>query len=182
MNKTSNMKGGNVKKIGRKKDEWKLLWGIEEMKYGLPMREQASRDHVEGMDDMGLGMAGETIQQGGEELENICSVYLLRSRKHHHNPLTRPMAFLWVLLSLCPPSFPSHLIYFLLFPFLFFSPFSVISQHAVMWPSGKSLNLSVLSSGCIRLLYIAVPYVMFNKIYFYIRLFTRLLQAQVRIL
>lgn len=92
------------------------------MKSGLPMREQVSRDHVEGMDNMGLGMAGETIQQGGEEMENICSVYLLSSRMHHHNPLTLPVAFLRVLLSLCPPSFPSHLIYFLLFPFPLLSP------------------------------------------------------------
>lgn len=65
-------------------------------------------DHGEGMDSMGLGMACED-SRGGGEMENICSVYLLRSRIHDHNPAAVPEALSAPPLqrvTLCAP-FPS---------------------------------------------------------------------------
>lgn len=89
------------------------------------------RNRDEGMDGRGLGIACEKSRGGGEERENICSVYLLRSKTHDHNPPAVPKAFflclplffslppshcfpLYLLLcflsSLCPPTFPSSVI------------------------------------------------------------------------
>lgn len=44
------------------------------------------RDHVEGMDGRGLGMTCEMSKEEGENVENICSAYLLRSRICSQSP------------------------------------------------------------------------------------------------
>lgn len=84
------------------------------------MKKPTDRDHVEGIDGrgLGIGMACERSGEGGEEMENICSVYLLKSRMHHHNPLTVPQAFsaslyLYVTLPLLVSSFISLALCFL---------------------------------------------------------------------
>lgn len=90
------------------------------------MKKPTDRDRDEGMDGRGLGMACEKSREGGEERENICSVYLLRSRMHDHNPSAVPRAFsapsifLSPSLSLFPPSFLS------VFPFLSLCPPSLL--------------------------------------------------------
>lgn len=57
------------------------------------VKKPADRYHAEGMDGRGLGMACEKSREGGEKMENICSVYLLISRMHDHNPPAVPQAF-----------------------------------------------------------------------------------------
>lgn len=76
-------------------DERNLLWGAEEMRDVdcQEVKKPADRYHAEGMDGRGLGMACEKSREGGEKMENICSVYLLISRMHDHNPLAVPQAF-----------------------------------------------------------------------------------------
>lgn len=76
-------------------------------------KKPADRDHVEGMGGRGLGMTCETSGRRGEEMENICSFYLLRCRMQDHNKQTFPQAFsvcfiiyLSMPLSYCP-YFPS---------------------------------------------------------------------------
>lgn len=73
----------------------KLPWGAEEMREWdcQEVKKPTDRDHVEGMDGRRLGIACEKSREGGEKMENICSVYLLRTRMHDHNPLTVPQAF-----------------------------------------------------------------------------------------
>lgn len=85
-NKWSNKKRG---------DERTLPWGAEEMRETdcQEVKKPTDRDHDEGMDGRELGMACEECREGGEEMENICSVYLLRSRMHDHNPPAVPQAF-----------------------------------------------------------------------------------------
>lgn len=85
----------------KKGDERKLPWGAEEMREPdcQEVKKPADRDHDEGMDGKGVGIACEKSREGGEEMENICSVYLLRSRMHDHNPAAVPQAF-----SAPPPS------------------------------------------------------------------------------
>lgn len=105
------------------------------------MKKPADRDHVEGMVNKGLGMACETSKEGGEEIENICPVYLLRSRMHDHNPLIVPLAF--------PESFffmtlffPCYLIYLCVSfpPFSYYLPTvcPVILQHVVVGPQANA--------------------------------------------
>lgn len=79
----------------KKGDERKLPWGAEEMRETdcQEVKKPADRDHDEGMDGKGVGIACEKSREGGEEMENICSVYLLRSRMHDHNPAAVPQAF-----------------------------------------------------------------------------------------
>lgn len=81
-------------------DERKLPWGVEEMREMdcQEVKKPKDRDQDEGMDGRGLGMACETSREGGEEMENICSVYLLRFGMHDYNPPTVPQAFC---VSLC---------------------------------------------------------------------------------
>lgn len=57
------------------------------------VKKPTDRHHAEGMDGRGLGMACEESREGGEKMENICSVYLLISRMHDHNPPVIPQAF-----------------------------------------------------------------------------------------
>lgn len=80
-------------------DEIRLPWGAKEMREMDCQEAKKPRDgdHGEGMDSMGLGMACEDSREGGE-MENICSVYLLRSRIHDHNPAAVPTG------SVCSPS------------------------------------------------------------------------------
>lgn len=95
------------------------------------------RDRNEGMDGRGLGIACEMNREGGEKRENICSVYLLRSKMHDHNPPLQSQR-LSLSLSLLPsfffltPSlslFPSlSLTVFLSSLFPYPSPSSVISH------------------------------------------------------
>lgn len=76
-------------------------------------------------------MACEKSREGGEEMENICSVYLLRTRMHDHNPLTVPQAFT-ASLNLYVP-FPLISLFLSLSLFSYFShcppTFFVILQH-----------------------------------------------------
>lgn len=76
-------------------DERKLPWGAEEMRDMdcQEVKKPTDRYHAEGMDGRGLGMACEKSREGGEKMENICSVYLLISRMHDHNLPTVPQAF-----------------------------------------------------------------------------------------
>lgn len=99
------------------------------------MKKPADRDHDEGTDGRGLGMACEKSGLGGEEMEDICSVYLLRSRMHDHNPPALPQAFsvplyLPVFLHVLVSSFVSPCVFS---PLSLSSPPppppSVISQH-----------------------------------------------------
>lgn len=131
------------------------------------MKKPADRDHVEGLVNRGLGMTCET-SRAGEEMENICPVYLLRSRIHDHNPLKVPLAF---------PEFffmtffiPCYLIYICVsLPFLLFA--YCLPCHITAccnWASGKRLNFSGLSSGYISIAYITMPYVLFNKTSFHV--------------
>lgn len=76
------------------------------------VKKPADRDHDEGMDGKGVGIACEKSREGGEEMENICSVYLLRSRMHDHNPAAVPQAFSAPPpLSFCLPPSPCFLLY-----------------------------------------------------------------------
>lgn len=72
-----------------------LPWGAREMRETgcQEVKKPTDRDHDEGMDGRGLGMACEKSRGGGEEMENICSVYLLRYRMYDHNPPAVPQAF-----------------------------------------------------------------------------------------
>lgn len=86
------------------------------------VKEPIDGEHDEGMDGGGLGIACEKSRGGGEEMDNICSVYLLRSRMYDHNPTAGLHAFsapscISPSLTLLPPLF------------LCFLPISVISQH-----------------------------------------------------
>lgn len=74
-------------------DEIRRPWGAKEMRETdcQEVKKPRDGDHGEGMDSMGLGMACED-SRGGGEMENICSVYLLRSRIHDHNPAAVPQA------------------------------------------------------------------------------------------
>lgn len=69
----------------------------------------ADRDHDEGMDSEGLGMACEKSRVGGD----ICSLYLLRSRMHDHNPAAVPRAFSTPRAPPYPAPLHSHLSVFL---------------------------------------------------------------------
>lgn len=89
------------------------------------VKKPTDSDHDEGMDGRGLGMACEKNREGGEEMENICSVYLLRSRMHDHNPPAVPQAF-----SAPPPS-PCFLLY--LSPSAFF-PLSLFVLPLLLLP------------------------------------------------
>lgn len=106
----------------KKGDERKLPWGAEEMRETdcQEVKKPADRDHDEGMDGKGVGIACEKSREGGEEMENICSVYLLRSRMHDHNPAAVPQAF-----SAPPSIFLSSSIS--VFPPLSLSVFSFVS-------------------------------------------------------
>lgn len=115
----------------KERDERKLPWGAAEMRDTdcQEVKKPTDRDHDEGMDGRGLGMACEKSREGGEEMENICSVYLLRSRMHDHNPPAVPQAcsaslHLSVSLPLLVSSFISLCVFF---PFSLSPP--VISQH-----------------------------------------------------
>lgn len=76
-------------------DERQLPWGAEEMRDTdcQEVKKPTGRYHAERMDGGGLGMACEKSIEGGEKMENICSVYLLRSRMHDHNPPAVSQAF-----------------------------------------------------------------------------------------
>lgn len=99
----------------KKGDERKLPWGAEEMRETdcQEVKKPADRDHDEGMDGKGVGIACEKSREGGEVMENICSVYLLRSRMHDHNPAAVPQAFSAPPppLSFCLPPSPCFLLY-----------------------------------------------------------------------
>lgn len=94
-------------------DDRKLPWGVQGKTENVcqEVEKPTDRDHVEGTDSGGLGTACEKSREGGEEMENICSVYLLRSKMHDHNPFTVPEAFLFVPLSLHLLSSHCFLIY-----------------------------------------------------------------------
>lgn len=142
----------------KKGDERKLPWGAEEMREPdcQEVKKPADRDHDEGMDGKGVGIACEKSREGGEEMENICSVYLLRSRMHDHNPAAVPQAFsapppplyLSVFLPLRVSSFISLCVFFRL----------SLSSHCLItitiWLAWHCLNPSGLGSGCISMLYI----------------------------
>lgn len=119
------------------------------------VKKPTDRDHDEGMDSKGLGMACEKSREGGEEMENICSVYLLRSRMHDHNPAAVPEAFsaplrLSALLALHVSSF---------IPLCVFVPLSLSSRCFYLpAPYHNLVSMSLLKrlgSGCISMLYIA---------------------------
>lgn len=87
------------------------------------VKKPTDRDQDEGMDGRGLGMACEKSREGGEEMENICSVYLLRSRMHDHSPPAVPQAFSdSFYFSLCLPLLVSSFIFLSVFPFLCLCP------------------------------------------------------------
>jgi len=79
----------------QKRGDERAAVGEEEMKKMdcQERKKPEDRDHGEGMDGRGLGMTCETSREGGEKMESICSLYLLRSRMHDHNPLIAPQAF-----------------------------------------------------------------------------------------
>lgn len=89
--RTSEMQIALAQKRGG--DEIRRPWGAKEMRETdcQEVKKPRDGDHGEGMDSMGLGMACED-SRGGGEMENICSVYLLRSRIHDHNPAAVPQA------------------------------------------------------------------------------------------
>lgn len=107
------------KRLGMKR---KLLGGAKEMRETdcQEVKKPTDRDHDEGMDGRGLGMACERGAEKEEKRwENICSVYLLRSRMYDHNPPAVPPAFsasLYLPFFLFTPSSLS------VFPFLFLCP------------------------------------------------------------
>lgn len=76
-------------------DDRKLPWGVQGKTENVcqEVEKPTDRDHVEGTDSGGLGTACEKSRDGGEEMENICSVYLLRSKMHDHNPFTSQRLF-----------------------------------------------------------------------------------------
>lgn len=76
-------------------------------------------------------MACEKSREGEEEIENICSVYLLRSRMHDHNsPLQcHRLSLSSVSLPLLISFFISLCVFFPLFVHPPLPPPSVISQH-----------------------------------------------------
>lgn len=110
----------------KKWDERKLPWGAEEMRE-TDCQEAKRSDHDERMDDRGLGMACENNREGGEDMENICSVYLLRSRMHDHNPPCSPEGVLGLDLSFSLS--PGFLLYLSVFPFLSLCPSSSSLCH-----------------------------------------------------
>lgn len=131
-------------------------------------KKPTDRDHDERMDDRGVGMACEKSREGGEEMENICSVYLLRSRMHDHNPPLQshrlslpPSIFLSPSLSLFPPLSLSVFSLLFLCPHPLFLLLHISSWWG--WHSVSCLDPSASSSGCISLLYITAKDVVFNK-------------------
>lgn len=110
----------------KKWDERKLPWGAQEMRE-TDIQEAKRSDHDERMDDRGLGMACENNREGGEDVENICSVYLLRSRMHDHNPPCSPEGVLGLDLSFSLS--PGFLLYLSVFPFLSLCPSSSSLCH-----------------------------------------------------
>lgn len=111
------------------------------------VKKPADRYHAEGMDGRGLGMACEKSREGGEKMENICSVYLLISRMHDHNPPAVPQAFsAFVYLSVpLPLRVSSFIIACVSFPLALSFPRphlpSVILQHG---ESGIRSNVLIL--------------------------------------
>lgn len=94
------------KKNKKQVDERRLPWGAKEMRETdcQEVEKPADRDHDEGMDGEGLGMTCEKSRVGVGG--GICSVYLLRSRMHDHNPAAVPWAFSSSLEPLCHPHPP----------------------------------------------------------------------------
>lgn len=126
----------------------------------------ADRDHDEGMDGEGLGMACEKSRVGGG---NICSVYLLRSRMHDHNPAAVPRAFSTPrapppplhsrhLPSLCLPPSPRSLLDLRVCcrssPFVPPTASSPSRCHVAICVASRCSNPSGSGSGCISMLYI----------------------------
>lgn len=135
-------------------DERKLPWGVEEMREMdcQEVKKPKDRDQDEGMDGRGLGMACETSREGGEEMENICSVYLLRFGMHDYNPPTVPQAFCVSLChSLSRPLGVSVFISVCFFSVSLYPSLTTSICHIATWRgwhSVKCLNHSGLGSGC----------------------------------
>lgn len=143
-------------------DERKLPWGVQEMRENVcqEVEKPADRDHVEGTDSGGLGSACEKSREGGEEMENICSVYLLRSRMHDHNPFTIPQAFLYA-----APIFTSPFLCLLphLSPLCLFIPLSLCSSFSSSLPlscysTARKARSQILKSFKIGLVRINIRY------------------------
>lgn len=108
------------KRLGMKR---KLLGGAKEMRETdcQEVKKPTDRDHDEGMDDRGLGMAYERGAEKEEKRwENICSVYLLRSRMYDHNPPHSPTGLFCFPPSLSLSLFTPSSLY--VFPFLCLCP------------------------------------------------------------
>lgn len=120
------------------------------------VKKPADRDHVKGMEGRGLGMACEKSRGGGgTKMENICSLYLLRSRMHDHNPLTLPPAFCTSLCRYVAPP-PSLALLIVLLRFCYITP-------RCGWHSDNCLYPLGWGSGCDRMSYTTSPYVGFSE-------------------
>lgn len=106
----------------------------------------------------------ESLVRGAEEeeeqrWENICSLYLLRSRMHDHNPLTVPLAFCASLNRYV--SLPS-LVSFLVYSPRHCPPPSSITSWC-LWHSDNCLYPLGWGSGCDKMLCTTSPYVGFSE-------------------
>lgn len=105
------------------------------------MKKPTDRDHDEGMGGKGLGIACEKSRGGGDKMKNICSVYLLRSRMHDHNPAAVPPAFCAPFYRSCLPSSScfSFICFCVFFPLSLSSP---LLCHPLSYNNMVSMALS----------------------------------------